>query len=124
MTAAEHRAVVAGAGCPGSARLPSRPAGPGGRLCPPAARLPSSGRAGTDLRLNDGRGAGGEEALRANTEPMTYGVHVDFAVWLTSARKLLEHEPEWSWRDAETREAAAAMRDLITSRLEADTRMT
>jgi hypothetical protein len=57
-------------------------------------------------------------------KPMTYGMPGDFTAWLTSVTKLLEHEPEWSWRDTEARDAARAMRDLITSRLEARHRRT
>ena len=38
--------------------------------------------------------------------------------WLTSITKLVEREPEWSWRDAEARDAAAGLRDLITLQLQ------
>ena len=48
----------------------------------------------------------------------------DFTAWLTSVTKLVEREPEWSWRDAEARNAAADLRDLITSRLGDASRMT
>lgn len=46
-------------------------------------------------------------------------VRGDLTAWLTAVRKLLEREPERSWRDASAAEAAVALRDLVASRLEA-----
>ena len=73
---------------------------------------------------DDKRSTPTPEPNHDKTEPMTYGMPGDLAVWLTSVTKLVEREPEWSWHDASARDAAAELRDLITSRLGAATRTT